>query len=429
MKKVFFYIVPLYCVLALSACSSDDDGTTGRDEGPARLATVTLMATPNGLGDNGYNDAAAEGVFAFAKETGTRLRLLLPKDETEAQTMYRQWLSENAAQDSAVLILGSSVYEDMAKSIHNSQFIMHNSGSRVLLFESDAEIDGVSTVIISRYGVSWLAGAMSQGFDALVLTATPGITLLEESIAGFQEARAVYGGEFEDRPCRTTVHYLSDGAAGFAMPDSAYRYIARRADKVLYYDEMIFPLLGGSEAGVLRYLNMQQVAEDTTVVAIVGPTTSACAEQMALALGKSKAGGKPMITPSATHVEYQRRFAIEACYSGGLGEACEGLPGCLFITAANPYEASHADVWSEDVGVYLSNGFTRGFQEAIGTAPTISLRDLYYTLARNTSGSHVKIYNAPHYGSVYSNTMAEFLNNVKGNKNNSSSLAFRTFSP
>ena len=102
-------------------------------------------------------------------------------------------------------------------------------------------------------------------------------------------------------------------------------------------------------------------------------------------------------------------FAIEACYSGGLGMACEGLPGCLFITAANPYETSHADVWSEEVGVYLSNGFTRGFQEAIDQSPSISLRDLYYSLARNTSGSHVKVYNDHNYGSVYSNTMTEFL--------------------
>ena len=102
-------------------------------------------------------------------------------------------------------------------------------------------------------------------------------------------------------------------------------------------------------------------------------------------------------------------MAIEACYSGGLGEACEGLPGTLFITAANPYETSHADVWSDEVCVYLSNGFTRGFQEAIAQNPAISLRDLYYTLASHTTGSHVKVYNAPHFGSVYSNTMAEFL--------------------
>ena len=100
---------------------------------------------------------------------------------------------------------------------------------------------------------------------------------------------------------------------------------------------------------------------------------------------------------------------VEACYSGGLGVACQGMPGCLFITAANQYETSHADVWSEDCGVFLSNGFTRGFQEAIDQNPAISLRDLYYNIARNTSGSHVKVYNATNFGSVYSNTMAEFL--------------------
>jgi len=117
------------------------------------------------------------------------------------------------------------------------------------------------------------------------------------------------------------------------------------------------------------------------------------------------------LQPSAPSTRHYRKllFAVEACYSGGLGEVCEGLPGCLFITAANPYETSHADVWSEQVGVYLSNGFTRGFQDAIGTNPAISLRDLYYTLAAHTSGSHVKVYNAPHYGSVYSNTMSEYL--------------------
>lgn len=102
-------------------------------------------------------------------------------------------------------------------------------------------------------------------------------------------------------------------------------------------------------------------------------------------------------------------FAIEACYSGGLGQYCEGLPGTVFITASTPYEASHADGWSETIGVYLTNGFTQGFQKAINNDPAISLRDLYYSLATNISGSHVKIYNTPHYGSVYNNSMSEYL--------------------
>ena len=252
MSRLFCAILLL---VALSSCSGSDDATSF-DVSTTRLATVTLMATPNGLGDNGYNDAAAEGIFAFANETGTRLRLLLPKDEAEAETMYRQWLAENAAQDSAVLILGSSAYEQMAQRLSPlTSHLSNQSGCRVLLFESNAEIDGISTVMVSHYGVSYLAGAMSQNFDALILAAAKGVPALEESIAGFQEARAAYAGEFEDRPCQTTLHYLAEGEAGFAMPDSAYRFIARRADKYFNYDELIFPLLGGSEAGILRYLN------------------------------------------------------------------------------------------------------------------------------------------------------------------------------
>ena len=102
-------------------------------------------------------------------------------------------------------------------------------------------------------------------------------------------------------------------------------------------------------------------------------------------------------------------FAVEACYSGGLGEYCEGLPGVLFVTAASPNEPSRASVWSSQVNVYRSNGFTHGFQKAIAANASISLRDLYYHLAQSTSGSHVKVYNASNFGSVYENTMSEFL--------------------
>ena len=249
------FLFPLFGLLLLASCSSDDDVL----EPALRLATVTLLTTPNGLGDNGYNDEAAEGVFTFAFQTGARLRMLQPDDVQEAGQMYRQWLEENAEKDSAVLIIGSSVYEQVTREVtaalRAELEALRQRGGRVLLFESNAEIEGVSTVIVSHYGVSFLAGAMSQGFDALILAACKGVPALQESIAGFQEAREAYAGEFEDRPCRTELHYLVDGEAGFAMPDSAYRYMARRAASVSSYDEMIFPLLGGSEAGVLRYLN------------------------------------------------------------------------------------------------------------------------------------------------------------------------------
>ena len=253
LERPLFKTAILPCLLLLLSCSSDDSKLKLQDT--ERKATVTLLVSPNGLGDNGYNDDAAAGVFGFAQQTGTRMRLLLPDDEADARDMYRQWLTDNEHTDSAVLILGSSAYEQMARNASASDKdrlkSLQERGGRVLLFESNARIDGISTVMVSHYGVSWLAGAMSKGFDALILAAATGVPALEESITGFRDARAMY----HDGNCKTTLHYLSDSEEGFAMPDSAYRYIASRADESLSFDEMIFPLLGGSESGLMRYLN------------------------------------------------------------------------------------------------------------------------------------------------------------------------------
>lgn len=103
-------------------------------------------------------------------------------------------------------------------------------------------------------------------------------------------------------------------------------------------------------------------------------------------------------------------FVMDACYSGSIGEACTGIPGVLFITAANSNEPSKADMRDPEMGIWLSNGFTRVFQETIDTNPSISLRDLYYTLARHTVGSHSTVYNADNYGNLYKSSMNEFIN-------------------
>jgi ABC-type branched-subunit amino acid transport system substrate-binding protein len=102
-------------------------------------------------------------------------------------------------------------------------------------------------------------------------------------------------------------------------------------------------------------------------------------------------------------------LAVDACYSGSIGEACEGIPGMISVTAATPYEPSKADVKDLTMGIWLSNAFTRVFQETIDSDPNISIRDLYYYLARATTGSHVTVYNADAYGNLVHNTMSEYL--------------------
>ena len=102
-------------------------------------------------------------------------------------------------------------------------------------------------------------------------------------------------------------------------------------------------------------------------------------------------------------------FSMDACYSGTIGEDCEGIPGVLFMTAANANETSKADMKDPEMGIWLSNGFTRAFQEAIDNNPNISMRDLYYKVARQTVGSHATVYNHTLYGNMFTNTMQEYL--------------------
>lgn len=119
---------------------------------------------------------------------------------------------------------------------------------------------------------------------------------------------------------------------------------------------------------------------------------------------------KTIIEQMHREKKYRRMMlAVETCYSGIWGEALTGIPDVLVMTAANAQESSKADVWDEDKQTYLSNGFTRMLLKEIDANPSISLRDLYFKLAKSTVGSHVTIYNEKEYGSVYTNDMSEYL--------------------
>ena len=104
-------------------------------------------------------------------------------------------------------------------------------------------------------------------------------------------------------------------------------------------------------------------------------------------------------------------FAIETCFSGKWGEALSGMPDVLVLTAASPNETSKADVHDRDLGVYLSNAFARTFRREVNANNDITIYELYKQLARTTTGSHVTIYNNKFYGSVYDESMNEFLPN------------------
>lgn len=102
-------------------------------------------------------------------------------------------------------------------------------------------------------------------------------------------------------------------------------------------------------------------------------------------------------------------MAVEACYSGGLGEECVGIPGLLVLTAANPYESSHASSWSYSMSMYRSNSFTQGFQDYMNTMTSGTVRDLYFLITKTVYGSHPKLYNIENFGYIYNEDLYEYI--------------------
>lgn len=239
----------LLTAFVLAACS-DDDSLLELYEVNARQARVTLLATHNGLGDNGYIDSSVEGVFAFSFDTGTPMQMLLPDSKEEAEQMYKQWIAENADKDSAVLVVGTEAYGDF---VERTSVRLTGKGTRVLLFESNIteQPDGVSSFMINRYGAAYLCGAMSGILNAFIIVATPGYNTLEDAIHGFMDGYEAHHAEGR----QAELVYLADGEEGFAMPDSAYHLLSNRMENFLFYNEMVFPLLGGSGIGALRCMN------------------------------------------------------------------------------------------------------------------------------------------------------------------------------
>lgn len=236
--------------LALTSCDKDNNGENSRV--PEKVhwnCSVTVIASVNGLGDNGYVDDAMAGIFEFAEKNSIPLNVVQPESMEEAEKFFQSWLDNSVNRDSSLLILGSSAYEKMAQKTSFPE--KRGKGTRILLFESDnANLpEGVYGVSINRYGISYLAGAMCGDYrNAKILAATPHDPVLTPAIQGFQDGFRTYA----QKNCQVSVDYLAQDESGFAMPDSAYRYASR-----VYEDEMqqeyLYPLIGSSISGIFKY--------------------------------------------------------------------------------------------------------------------------------------------------------------------------------
>ncbi len=104
----------------------------------------------------------------------------------------------------------------------------------------------------------------------------------------------------------------------------------------------------------------------------------------------------------------QMLVCLEPCYSANMGEALEGIPGVLAICSAGPYEQSFADSWSNELGVWMCDRFSRNLVGHATEYPNGTYRDLYLYCAQHTLGSHVGIYNYTNFGNLYTTGPQDF---------------------
>ena len=104
----------------------------------------------------------------------------------------------------------------------------------------------------------------------------------------------------------------------------------------------------------------------------------------------------------------QMLVCLEPCYSANMGEALEGIPGVLAICSAGAYEQSFADAWSNELGVWMCDRFSRNLIGHATESPDGTYRDLYLYCARHTLGSHVGIYNYTNFANLYTTGPKDF---------------------
>lgn len=241
-KIIFLYI----SVCALWACTDIESLPTGS---PRR--EVLVLFSPNGLGDNGYNDQVLRGVVRYAnsdKDSDVEVDYYNPMSLEDGVRIIDEWRDTTFEEGSSLLVLASAIYKDTLMS-RLQKSPLDVSRRKVLMFETDeVALPGVLTFSLSMYGTAYMAGALAgeMSFSPLIALANPSDKPIRMAADGFREGYAAY----HDNDETVDVIHLSDTDAGYAMADSVYRLMY---DWGMRYN-FIFPVMGGSNMGVFRYM-------------------------------------------------------------------------------------------------------------------------------------------------------------------------------
>ena len=209
------------------------------------LPEITVVTASSGVGDNGYNDQILSGVMAVNESEDIVLSLITPGSVEEAGNVLEEWCSQKASGKRSLLVLASNEYERLVDGMGKEL----PSDKQILLFESETGVqsENVSSFIIRRYGVSYLAGCMAgEAESAYIIAAMDSETYVGDAAEGFTDGYRSCGKEAE-------VIYLAEDEMGYSMPGQAYKTMQE-----IDYNAFVYPLAGGSNNGMYKSTREQE---------------------------------------------------------------------------------------------------------------------------------------------------------------------------
>jgi basic membrane protein A len=261
MKNRLLYIIGILLPLcALTACGDDEEHTT--DAQDALRPAITVIFSPGGLGDGGYNDLIMQGVQqVYKSRSDVDITFYSPASSDEGDARFRRWWQGRTDDGQRELyILAGSDYETLAAQCATLYDPLPD-GKEVLLFESDIQPSpSISTFRISMYGAAYLCGKAItlMGCSApVVLLSNPQDQAIQVAADGFIDGYNSGASEWAD-PVET--RFLADDWHGYTMPDSAYR----ATEQLMQEYDFVFGVAGGSNAGIYRYFREYPLGRNWT---------------------------------------------------------------------------------------------------------------------------------------------------------------------
>lgn len=214
---------------------------------------IIAIVSANGIGDKGYLDVIVLGYeqVYFNLDKSKYMQICTPLTTDEAYQIALNNIEKAKDGVPTLIMFGSSEYLPIIDKLKDNTSLSGRNVS-VLLFETDSLSPASNNInyysfIITTYKACCNAGQYvgEKGFkNPLIWLSNPIDAQMDLFRDGFSDGYCKVTGK------RPDVKYLADDYSGYSMSDSAYRAMSELSD---VYD-FIFPVMGGSNLGIYRYL-------------------------------------------------------------------------------------------------------------------------------------------------------------------------------